>query len=515
MPKARVITGIVVVLLIGAVIAYFAITNAQLTEVRGAEVSRGDLNIDVSASGSVKAESRVEVYPPAAGALASVEVTDGARVVAGQVLAVMDAEALSAQAAQADAAYSGAVAQRSTALASAPGPADRRAAQAAADAAYSAYQLADAQYQAVLAGYGGPTPADIANAQLAVESAQSAVDAANAAYDAFYNNVYLPAPVPRDPDLETALAALDTARTLANANLLTAQQQQKALVAATNSSSAAGAAKVARDQAYAAYQGALSQQEALAKASSVSGAVSAADDAVAAASQAKALAHEALSKAEIVAPSDGIVLFNTGGGSASLLSAGALSAASAGLGGGSSSGGTLAEGSPVSPASAIFSIVSFETLGFEALVDETDVPKVKPGMKTAILLDGLPDERFESTVDSIGWESVTTPTGGTAFPVKISFQPAGQPVLLGMNGSVEISVEVIENVLTMPIEGLLEEGNQQYAFVVRDGRARRTKITVGRFTDTRVEVRSGLAEGDTVIVSGATDLEDGTRVRVK
>lgn len=515
MTKARVIGAIIGVFVIAAAVAVFVSLSTRTTEVRAAEVTRGDLAVVVSASGSVKAESRIEVYPPTAGTLESIEVTEGARVSAGQVLAVMDTAPLEVQAAQADAAYAGAVAQRDAAASSVPGAADRRAAQAAVDAAWGAYQLANAQYEAAKAGLGGPSPSDVAQAQLAVQAAQAAVDAANQAYDSFYNNVYLPAPEPRSAELESALDALETARAIATANLLTAQQTLNALLAASTNPGAVGAAQAARDQAYAAYLGAVAQKDALARASSVTGALSSADRAVEAASAAQALANETLTKAEIRAPADGIVLFGGGGGTALLGGSSFTSASAAGLGGAASSGGTLGPGSSVSPASAPFSIVSFETLAFEALVDETDIVRVQPGMKTMITLDGLPDEPFETEVASVGWESVTTPTGGTAFPVRLTFLTRGLPVLLGMNGSVEISVETIEDVITMPIEALSEDGEITYVYVVRGGRARRTEIEVGRFTDTRVEVRSGLAEGDLVVVSGVADLDDGTRVRVQ
>jgi hypothetical protein len=87
-------------------------------------------------------------------------------------------------------------------------------------------------------------------------------------------------------------------------------------------------------------------------------------------------------------------------------------------------------------------------------------------------------------------------------------------VLLGMNGSVEIAVDTIEDATTIPVEALLEEGGDSYVFRVEDGRAIRTQIEVGRLTDTRVEILSGLEVDQAVIVSNVSGLEDGARVRV-
>jgi multidrug efflux pump subunit AcrA (membrane-fusion protein) len=99
--------------------------------------------------------------------------------------------------------------------------------------------------------------------------------------------------------------------------------------------------------------------------------------------------------------------------------------------------------------------------------------------------------------------------------VLLRFTTLGKPVLLGMNGSIEIEVETIGNAVTMPVEALLEDANADYVYTVRDGRAQRTEIEIGRLTDTRVEILSGLSEGDEVIVSGVSQLADGDRVRAE
>ncbi len=506
MRKGRLIGALIGAVVVLGAAAAIALTNARATRVQVADVLREDLSVLVSASGEVEDDGRVDVHPPAAGTLASVEVTEGTRVVAGQVLARMVAEPLEVQAAQAEAAYAGALAQREAVSRTAPGSAEREAAAAGADAARKAYQIADSRYQAALAGAGAPSPEDRARAAAALAAAEAGSRIAQTAYEDYYTTVYLPTRPPRPADMETALATLSLARDQAAASLQAAQQSLAALLATSDNSAAVAAAKTARDQAYAAWLGAVAQQDALARASSVGGALESANAAIDAAAAARALANDTLARATIVAPADGIVLFGT---------AGAALSASSSLAGFGADGADLAPGSSVSPASAIFSIVSFDTLAFTALVDETDIVRVEPGMPAVIALDGLPDEELEARVASVGIRAVTTPTGGTAFPVRLTFRARTLPVLLGMNGSVEIGIETIGDVVTIPVEALFEEDAASYVYVVRDGRARRIEIEPGRFTDTRVEVRSGLSQGDVVIVSGVSGLEDGSRVQAE
>lgn len=494
--RRRVIAAVIAVLAVSAVVVAVVYTGSRATEVSIADVSRGDLSVTVSASGKISADDRIDLYPPTAGVIETIEVEDGARVTAGQVIATLDPAPVEAQLAQAEAAYAGAVAQRDAAARAVPGPADRQAAAAAVEAARSAYEVANLRYEAAKAGLGAPSPADIAQAEGAVALAEAALAAAGTAYDTFYETVYLPAPQPRDPALETALAALTLARDQAAATLAGARQALAAVTAAADNEAAIAAAKLARDQAYAAYLGAVSQRDALAKASSVGSALAAADAAIAAADKARDLASDTLDATTIVAPVDGVLIY---------------SAISNPLTGQVT--GKPVVGSSVSPAASPFSVVDFGEVTFTAQVDEADVSRVSAGMEATIVLDGVPDATYETVVARVEPQSVLTPTGGTAFPVVFLVSNTDGAVLIGMNGSVEVRVETIEDVITMPVEALSEDRSGSYVFVVREGVARRLEIEIGRLTDTLVEVKRGLSEGDQVIVSDVSALADGARVK--
>jgi len=498
--KGKIIAAVVGLLVVAGIVAAVVIgRGASAPEVTVEQAGRGALAVTVSASGKTEADVKGDLYPPTAGTLASIVVTDGQSVQEGDIIAVMDTAPLELQVAQAQAAYEGALAQADSISQTAPSSADEKAASAAVSAAYTAYKAALDQYNALK--NATPNPAAITQAEAAVATAQVSYDAAQTAYDTYKTTVYDPAPLPRDAATETALAALSLARDQAAANLAAAQQNLALLVSGQDLSAALVGAKTARDQTWAAYQGALASQSKLA-ASDTSAARSSADAGVRAAREALDYAASNLEKATMRAPMDGVVVFN-GGASASL--------AAAGITGSSKP----AVGSAVSPASAPFSVVYFDQLVFNAQVDEADIDKVKPGMSVSVSLDALATEPFEAEVERIDKTSVVTPTGGTAFSVIVRLKGVGDRVLLGMNGSVDIVVESIGEAVTVPVEAVLDDGGKSYVFLVQDGKAVRTEVTTGRTTDTRAEVLSGVSAGDDVIVTGIGDLKDGVAVRVK
>ena len=57
-----------------------------------------------------------------------------------------------------------------------------------------------------------------------------------------------------------------------------------------------------------------------------------------------------------------------------------------------------------------------------------------------------------------------------------------------------------------------EIGGERHVFVVRDGRARLTKITIGIEGDDFYEITGGLKEGDKVVVAPPAELKNGRKV---
>jgi len=68
--------------------------------------------------------------------------------------------------------------------------------------------------------------------------------------------------------------------------------------------------------------------------------------------------------------------------------------------------------------------------------------------------------------------------------------------------------------LVLPEQALVPERDKQFVFGVRDGKAHKTEIVVGRRRPGEVEVLQGLSSGDVVIIEGTQKVRDGIAVRV-
>ena len=67
--------------------------------------------------------------------------------------------------------------------------------------------------------------------------------------------------------------------------------------------------------------------------------------------------------------------------------------------------------------------------------------------------------------------------------------------------------------MMVPEESLVPVGDEQFVFRVTDGKAERVKVRTGLRRGGRVEIREGLAPGDTVVTAGQIKLRDGVPVR--
>jgi HlyD family secretion protein len=84
-----------------------------------------------------------------------------------------------------------------------------------------------------------------------------------------------------------------------------------------------------------------------------------------------------------------------------------------------------------------------------ALVNETDIGKIRPGLSATVTVDAFPDRPFMGTVDKIEPQA-TIQQSVTMFPVLISIDNQARLLMPGMNGEVSVEVERRENVLAVP-----------------------------------------------------------------
>ncbi len=159
----------------------------------------------------------------------------------------------------------------------------------------------------------------------------------------------------------------------------------------------------------------------------------------------------------------------------------------------------------------LFKVGETRALILEVSVDEADVARVHDGSDgeapspAAVSLYAFPHEVFRGKVFDVLPDANRD---RKAFLVKVRLEKPPAGMRSGMSAEVNIVSREVEGALLAPSEAEADGAVWQ----VVGGRAHRQAVTVGIRDLLRVQILSGLAEGDLVVVDGQDKITEGTRV---
>lgn len=136
-------------------------------------------------------------------------------------------------------------------------------------------------------------------------------------------------------------------------------------------------------------------------------------------------------------------------------------------------------------------------------LSEVDVSSVQVGQKATVTLDSLSGQSFVGKVvniDRIG--SVTSNV--TQYPVIIELNGTLEGILPNMVATANIIIDMKENILTVPVGAVIRDGESATVSIVKDGQNQNVSVELGLENESKVEVVSGLSEGDKVIMRGSS-----------
>jgi len=163
---------------------------------------------------------------------------------------------------------------------------------------------------------------------------------------------------------------------------------------------------------------------------------------------------------------------------------------------------------------AVVTIADMSTLEVEADVAESSLGRITVGQPCEIQLDAVPDTRFAGVVNRI---VPTVDRAKATVMVKIGFVDRDQRVLPDMSAKVaflerEVAAADRKPVTAVPRQAVVERDGMKIVFIVKEGRAVRTRIDTGRALGDLIEV-SGIQAGEKIILTPLDKVGDGTRVK--
>lgn len=164
----------------------------------------------------------------------------------------------------------------------------------------------------------------------------------------------------------------------------------------------------------------------------------------------------------------------------------------------------ITEGATVRERQAIITIPDLTRMSVNVKIHETYIKKVQKGQKVRITVEAFPDTPLSGEVTRVGvlpdsqnrWMNPDL----KVYAVTIAIDSTHDWVKPGMSAKTEIMVSRLEDVVQIPVQAVTLNEGKQVCYVAGGMKPERREIEVGEFTDEFIEVKSGLKEGERVLL---------------
>ncbi|HEX7971625.1 MAG TPA: efflux RND transporter periplasmic adaptor subunit, partial [Thiobacillus sp.] len=171
--------------------------------------------------------------------------------------------------------------------------------------------------------------------------------------------------------------------------------------------------------------------------------------------------------------------------------------------------GTATAGAYVNKGDDIVRLDALDTLKLEVPVPEIDLPLVRLGLPVKVTIDALPGQVFSGKVHAI--DPVVDPVSRNVRVRARIANPAGT-LKPGMFARVVADLGGKTQAILLPEQVIVPRADGNYVFLAVNGKADLRKVTLGKREPGRVEIVSGVAAGDTVVLDGQIKLRPGVPV---
>jgi cobalt-zinc-cadmium efflux system membrane fusion protein len=156
----------------------------------------------------------------------------------------------------------------------------------------------------------------------------------------------------------------------------------------------------------------------------------------------------------------------------------------------------------------LLTVVNLSRVALEAQLFEADFARVRIGAPVTVTTQAVPNRTFAGRISFLG-SQVSPETRSVTARALIDNPGAAQgtPLLRpGMFARGQIQTGVGTLSVTVPASSVLDDGAAKIVFVARGGKYLRREVALGNASGGRVEVKSGLKQGEVVVTEGAPAL---------
>lgn len=161
----------------------------------------------------------------------------------------------------------------------------------------------------------------------------------------------------------------------------------------------------------------------------------------------------------------------------------------------------------------LFVIADIKKVKVLAYVPEGELHEIKIGQISKINISSL-DKIFTGKVIEVGSAADAT---SRAFTIKIELDNPGSLIRPGMIAEAKIATTEKKQVILLPAECIQQDlSNQSFVFVLdkQQNKVFKRRVSLGDLFNNKIEIISGLTDGEVVVTSGQKRLSDGSSISI-
>ena len=170
-------------------------------------------------------------------------------------------------------------------------------------------------------------------------------------------------------------------------------------------------------------------------------------------------------------------------------------------------------GAAVRPRQRLLSLPNLTKMQVKTSIHESVLDQVHAGLKATIRADAVPDRSYAASVHSVAVlpdQNSSMSSDTKVYETIVTIDEDVEHLKPGMSAVVEIHVDRRRDVLSVPVQAVVQIEDETWCYVRSTRGVERHLVRLGRSNDKFVEIRDGLTEGVEVVLNPTAVVDESS-----
>lgn len=167
------------------------------------------------------------------------------------------------------------------------------------------------------------------------------------------------------------------------------------------------------------------------------------------------------------------------------------------------------EGGAAVAGGELFTLVSNQDVNVRLEIPASDFDKVEIGNRAVVKIGKY---KYNGVVESLDKIAVPNAKGNPVIGAKVKIENPDENIYIGVAAKLTMTVAEEKDILYLPNENVNTSTEGDFVYVVQNGVVKKKAVELGITSNSKVEIKSGLKEGDQVVADTFGTIKEGMKV---